>query len=92
VADNQSERERRRYVRLELSENVRAFDDQGREMGKVEKVGAGGMQIRLGDDPREYQTGSTLAIRIVEPGDVENRVHVEVRVRDGDILGLRFLN
>ena len=91
---NNGDRDRRRFVRLDLNENVRALDDVGRDIGRVEKVGAGGMQIRLSDNvPEEqYSPGMKLSINIVESGNVENQVQVEVRVRDGKILGVQFLN
>jgi len=92
-ADN-GDRERRRFIRLDLNENVRALDGMGRDIGRVEKVGAGGMQIRLSDNvPEEqYGPGMEMDINIVEPGDVQNKVKVEVRVREGKILGVQFLN
>jgi hypothetical protein len=91
---NNSDQERRRFIRLDVAENVRALDRLGRDIGKVEKVGAGGMQIRLSDSvPEEqYGPGTTLDISIVEPGNVRNDFKVEVRVRDGKILGVQFLN
>ena len=49
MEDNRSEQERRKFVRLDLTENVRALDAEGRDIGRVEKVGAGGMQIRISD-------------------------------------------
>lgn len=86
--------EQRRYVRLDLNENVRAVDHMGRDIGRVEKVGAGGMQIRLSDDvPVErYVPGAQIDVSVVEPGNVRNDFKVEVRVRDGQLLGVRFLN
>jgi hypothetical protein len=92
--DENSEQERRRFVRLDLAENVRALDAMGRDIGRVEKVGAGGMQIRLSDNvPEEqYGPGTKLNVSVVEPGNVRNDFKVEVRVRDGKILGVQFLN
>ncbi len=86
--------ERRKFIRLDLSENVRALDAKGRDIGRVEKVGAGGMQIRLADTIPESQfnTGSQIDISIVEPGNVRNQFKVEVRVCDGKLLGVQFLN
>lgn len=92
--ENNSEQERRRFVRLDLAENVRALDAMGRDIGRVEKVGAGGMQIRLSDGvPEEqYGPGAKLDISIVEPGNVRNQFKVEVRVCEGKLLGVKFLN
>jgi hypothetical protein len=92
--EENTEQERRRFVRLDLAENVRALDAMGRDIGRVEKVGAGGMQIRLSDNvPEEqYGPGTKLNVSVVEPGNVRNDFKVEVRVRDGKILGVQFLN
>lgn len=88
------DRERRRFIRLDLSDNVRAIDGRGRDIGRVEKVGAGGMQIRLtGSIPPEgYDPGARIDISIIEPGNVRNDFKVEVRVREGQLLGVEFLN
>jgi hypothetical protein len=60
----------------------------------VEKVGAGGLQVRMSTtaDIPQYTPGSRMQIKIVEPGNVEQTFHVEVRVCDGSLLGLQFLN
>jgi hypothetical protein len=88
------ERERRRFIRLDLSDNVRAVDGNGRDIGRVEKVGAGGMQIRLTDGiaPEAYDPGVKMEICIVEPNNVRNEFQVAVRVREGQLLGVEFLN
>ena len=92
--DSSGIEERRQFIRLDLNENVRALDAKGRDIGRVEKVGAGGMQIRLADGVPEGQftTGSTIDISIVEPGNVRNQFKVEVRVCEGKLLGVQFLN
>ncbi len=89
--ENISERERRKFVRLDLTENVRALMADGQDIGRVEKVGAGGMQIRLSNG-RQYARGFKMEIKIVEPGNVEQKFNVEVRVCHGDILGVQFLS
>jgi PilZ domain-containing protein len=92
--DNKSEQERRKFVRLDLAENVRAVDSNGQDIGRVEKVGAGGMQIRISEfcPKQAFELGSQMQIKIVEPGNVQQQFKVEVRVRDGDLLGVQFLN
>jgi hypothetical protein len=91
---NKAERERRRYIRLDLSEDIRAVDSDGRDLGRVERVGAGGVQIRLASEvsAREFIPGAQFELSIVEPGSVRNDFKVEVRVCDGDLLGVQFLN
>lgn len=90
--ENISEQERRKFVRLDLTENVRALDINGFDIGRVEKVGAGGMQIRLANGHARFSPGHRMEIMVVEPGDVRQQFRVEVRVCEGDILGLQFLN
>lgn len=94
TGDGRSEQERRKFVRLDLTENVRALDELGNDIGRVEKVGAGGMQIRLRDfaTAEAYAPGSHVTLRIVEPGNVQQQFEVEVRVRDGNLLGVQFLS
>lgn len=91
--DPKSEQERRRYIRLDVSGDVKAFDADGFYIGRVDRVGGGGIQIRLTPEAggRSYEIGSLIDIRIVEPGSEEQKFHVEVRDRSGDILGVRFL-
>jgi hypothetical protein len=88
------EQNRRRFVRLDLTEDVRAIDEHGQEIGRVEKVGAGGMQIRIAELSRKrgFPPGLQMQIKVVEPGEVHQYFNVEVRVREGDLLGLQFLN
>jgi hypothetical protein len=92
--ENNSEQDRRKFVRLDLTENVRALDADGQDIGRVEKVGAGGMQIRISEfcPKREYPLGSQMHIQVVEPGNVQQKFNVEVRVCDGDLLGVQFLS
>ena len=90
--ENTSEQERRKFVRLDLTENVRALDATGQDLGRVERVGAGGMQIRLSNGHARFQPGHRMEIKVVEPGDVQQQFSVEVRVCSGDILGVQFLN
>jgi hypothetical protein len=94
MEDNKSEQERRKFVRLDLTENVRALDAEGRDIGRVEKVGAGGMQIRISEfcPQQAFELGSQMEVKVVEPGNVQQQFKVEVRVCDGDLLGVQFLN
>jgi len=92
--EGNGEQERRRFIRLPVQENIRALDSKGRDIGRVEIIGAGGIQIRLSDDVPEEQfaPGATLKISVVEPGNVRNDMKVEIRVRDGKILGVQFVD
>lgn len=86
--------ERRRFIRLDMTENVRAVDNMGRDIGRVEKVGAGGMQIRLSETvpTAQFGAGSQMEISIVEPGNVRSTFKVEVRMIEGRLLGVEFQN
>ena len=88
MADQQ---ERRRFLRLDLNEEVRAVDEHGQTIGLVEKVGAGGMQIRV-SPPRTFQPGTRLLINVVEPNKELQQFKVEVRHCEGDVLGVQFLD
>jgi hypothetical protein len=94
VTESDNDRNRRKFVRLDLQEDVRALDSTGRDLGRVEKVGAGGLQVRLseGVPMAQFTPGAQLDIGIVEPGDVRNHFKVEVRMCEGGLLGLQFLN
>jgi hypothetical protein len=93
TADSKSERERRQFVRLDLTEDVRALGADGQDIGRVEKVGAGGLQIRMSESSaQKFEPGSHMQIKIVEPGKAEQQFNVEVRVCDGDLLGVKFLS
>lgn len=83
--------ERRRFLRLDVEGDVRALDDQGHFIGRVEKVGAGGMQIRV-SAPHQYQPGAHLVINVVEPNKDQQQFKVEIRLCNGDMLGVQFVN
>lgn len=89
--ENTSERERRKFLRLDLTEDVRALDATGQDIGRVEKVGAGGMQIRLSNSRACFQPGERMVVKVVEPGNIQQQFNVEVRVCDANILGVQFL-
>lgn len=90
---NQDHSENRKFLRFELSEDVRAVDTQGHDIGRVEKVGAGGMQIRLNNASGlpQFRQGSQFDLNIVESGNTPQQFRVEVRVCNGDLLGVQFL-
>jgi hypothetical protein len=94
MEESKSEQDRRKFVRLDLTENVRALDADGQDIGRVEKVGAGGMQIRISEfcPKQSFALGSHMQLKVVEPGNVQQQFKVEVRVCDGDLLGVQFLS
>lgn len=94
MSEQTVETNRRRFVRIDVTEDVRAVDETGQEIGRIEKVGAGGMQIRLSESGacHKYPLGSRMTIQVMEPGDVQQKFKVEVRVCDNNILGVEFLS
>lgn len=89
-----SSSEQRRYPRYDVTENLMAFDYRGQELGRIEKVGGGGMQVRLSTQLAgcTLNTGSELLVDILEAGQLRHTIRVEVRFRDSHVLGLRFMN
>ncbi|HWR17955.1 MAG TPA: PilZ domain-containing protein [Terriglobales bacterium] len=94
MSETNPDRGRRRFERFDTNENVRAVDESGVDIGRVEKVAAGGMQIRLAETTlrARFQPGTRIEIKVVESGHVQQVLNVEVRVCDGDLLGVQFLN
>jgi len=94
TADNQSGSERRQFPRLELAGDVEALDSQGRLIGRVELVSAGGMRVRVAAeaDHRMFTTGAQFEISLLENGADERRVQVEVRSYVADVLGVKFIH
>ncbi len=91
--EDNSEQNRRRFIRIDVTEDVEVFDDAGHDIGKVEKVGAGGMQIRISpkSPQRTFTVNSEFPVTVVEPGNIRQRFNVKVRACDGDRLGVEFV-
>ena len=62
------ERDRRRFLRLQVPADALALDEQGKTLGRVEEAGGGGMRIRLDAERTRPAAGSRLKITVVEPG------------------------
>lgn len=87
--------ERRRFPRLDISEEARVYDENGRELGKVAQVSGGGMNIEISSPeiPRWLPSGRQLRITVVEPGSrTTNVLDVVVRKQDGSRLGMEFVD
>jgi hypothetical protein len=86
--------EQRRYPRYEVTDEMMAFDYRGQELGRIEKIGGGGMQVRLSTQLAgcTLAAGSELLVDVFESGQIRHTVRVTVRFRDAHVLGLEFVN
>jgi len=85
---------RRRFPRLDVSEEARVYDENGRELGRVAQVSGNGMNIDAASLPvaQSLESGRRLRITVVEPGSRATTVlDVVVRQRDGAKVGMEFL-
>ena len=83
----------RRFPRLQVPDEARVYDENGRELGTVAEVSGSGMSLMaLAPIPQSLEVGRRLRVTVVEPGSRETNVLlVAVRHRDGSKLGLEFL-
>jgi PilZ domain len=86
--------EQRRFPRYEVSDELMAFDYRGPELGRIEKIGGGGMQVRLSTQLAgcTLVPGSQLLVDVFESGQIRHTIRVAVRFRDAHVLGLEFVN
>jgi hypothetical protein len=85
---------RRRFHRLELSEDAYAVDGSGRELGKVRQAGGGGMLIDAATPAiaKSLNPGDRVAVTIMEPkSQTSNSIDVIVRYKDGQQIGVEFV-
>ena len=86
---------RRRFPRLDISEEARVYDENGRELGKVGQVSGSGMNIETSSPEvaRSLESGRRLRITVLEPGSrTTNVVDVVVRRHEGGRLGMEFVD
>ena len=85
--------DRRRYSRFDLPDGTQAMDESGRLIGRVERAGAGGLQIRL-DSGCEVkpQVGENRQFTVLDSKGRSHQLRVEIRFVQQDILGVRFLD
>ncbi len=87
--------ERRQFARLKIPEDTFAVDESGRQLGKVEAAGGGGLTITANSDNEAaaLEPGRTLKLSIVEPaGHVLHSVEAVVRYRKGTTVGVEFVS
>ena len=86
---------RRQFPRLEISEEARVYDENGRELGKVSQVSGNGMNIEAGsrEIAQSLEPGRRMRITVLEPGSrATNVLEVIVHRSDGDKLGMEFVD
>ena len=84
----------RKFPRLEVPEEARVYDENGRELGTVTAVSGSGMSLKAASEAiaQSLEVGSHLRVTVTEPGSRDTNVLVvAVRHRDGSKLGLEFL-
>jgi hypothetical protein len=86
--------EQRRFPRYEVSDELMAFDFRGQELGRIEKIGGGGMQVRLSTQLAgcTLVRGSQLLVDVFESGKLRHTIRVAVTFRHPHVLGLEFVN
>jgi hypothetical protein len=87
--------ERRKFPRLDIPEEARVFDENGRELGVVAKVSGGGIALQAASLPvaQSLEPGSKLRITIKETGSrATNVLDVIIRQRQGSSVGMEFVD
>lgn len=84
----------RKFPRLEVPEEARVYDENGRELGTIAEVSGSGMSLKTASSSisQSLEVGRHLRISVVEPGSREtNILVVAVRHLDASKLGLEFV-
>ena len=85
--------ERRRFPRIPLTDDARALDANGGELGRIAKISGSGVLIHCSSDSVAEHLMDTgeLRIIIVEPrSQTSSSVDVTVRYREGRNVGFEF--
>jgi hypothetical protein len=86
---------RRRFPRLDITEEARVYDEGGRELGTLSKVGGGGLTLDTASPEiaQSLAIGNRLRITITEPGSrATNVVEVVVRNKEAASVGFEFVS
>ncbi len=86
--------ERRRFTRLELTEDAFAVDENGVKLGRVSQAGGGGMQVEALSEAVlcRMPQGARMRLTVVEPTTgTANAMSVEIRHVDGLSVGMEFV-
>lgn len=85
---------RRRFIRLDMTESTIAVDDSGFQLGQVSQASGGGMLVIAASREAllRMPIGSRLLITIVEPETgTSNGMKVEVRYVQENSVGMEFV-
>ncbi len=91
--ESKQEQERRRFERVELSEDAYAENELGRRLGIVSHVSGGGLRIFLENDEQlsAFVPNEEMELTVVEENGTRTQVHVRVvYVNDYDV-GMEFV-
>ena len=91
---NSNHSDRRRFERLELSDEAIAVDETGRELGKVTQASGGGMMVvpRSTDISASLSQGQRVQVTVLEPGSqTRHTIDMIVRYASADKIGLEFV-
>lgn len=94
TGDRRTAIDRRRFDRIELTEDAYAVDQNGRELGKVRQAGGGGMLIIIGSGEvaDSLKKGDELKITVMEPASqTSHTIDVIVRYHDKEQIGCEFV-
>jgi hypothetical protein len=92
--DTMQEQERRRYERMELSEDAYVQDKNGRRLGLVSHVSGGGLRIFLENDEQleAFAPEQEMDLIVVEESGTRTEVHVRVVYVNAYDVGLEFVS
>lgn len=85
---------RRRYERLDLTEDTLALDLKGLELGRVSRAGGGGIQVTASSPEALIlmAVGNRIKLAIFEPATkTRTVVEVEVKFVNGSCVGMQFV-
>lgn len=85
---------RRRYVRLDVSEETVAVDARGREIGKVTQASGGGITVLAASSAVAdgLEIGERLQVTVMEPKtQTRNTIDVVLRRKSDRDLGFEFV-
>jgi hypothetical protein len=91
--ETNQENERRRFERVELTEDVYAHDETGRRLGLVTHVSGGGMRVFLENDDQvnAFVHGQEMDLTLVEQNGTRTELHVRVVYVNACDVGLEFI-
>jgi len=86
--------DRRRFRRLEMTDNALVVDGAGKELGRVSQASGGGMMILTAtmEIADSLKIGQELLVCVIEPeNDVQTKIDIIVRYKEKDMVGVEFV-